>query len=1219
MEAFGIYDDDDPTLFTNANYPTLSQFDLDLQQQAQAALQQGGWQDFDMFLPQVVPEVFYSNNNNNNTLNNHNNNGPITPPTTSTQQQQPLSQQTTQDASINIPPPFIDSNALYNTALFGNAMSNKMINNNNSSTMPISPPLVSFDATPIVPSQWTTTAAIEPVENNLKTEYPSPENVACSPTSESKSQFDKVNFIDSLPPMAAMAPSPPLLTSTTTSSPSNTSIHTSTDSITTTTITSPPSTNTSVTDQQQQLQTTSSLPPQQQQTIVTSQPVSTIATPPSAADASPPPAAATAPASPWNNSGFPEPQGNKVPIQRLKPPATSVSAQQTNGGLVPTNGLIGGRQQKKTAHNAIERRYRNNINDRIAELKNAVPALLHAKLKDTHRTGKRSRTNNALDDDDDEGEDGEEYLDGVAVATKLNKATILRKATEYITHLKKTGDDMRQENAVLQHLLAQLPGGQEVLGRYQMQKVQRDQEMQRQRLLERQQLAKQQQQQRKPGRKRTKTTVSSSSPLEEYESASSTGSDPATPPPAGNRVFMAIFACLTFFSSSPLTAGPSSTEQFQNHHHASRAATVGDTVADSNYTAPPPSSTTTSSFISSLLPLDNTWTLLRTLVFVLFIGHLLFPYMRSVVFGRFSLNVKRVPRAKRVATRKRIQISNAAVSSAIGSITPGDQKCFRIYDILVRSLEMNEDGPPRTSIGYLLQTTKEAARLISRQAFGYEILYDEDDQLVLEDEWEQVCNWIKLNEIECLGGNPEITRWTMLHSCLRMINLVEVLDDEEHEFLPQMRARVYATAAIEMAALLRHFPLANRLSRYFWRQAVYETSEELRHPKSGGSSDDGGHMRSLVSMIQQQDQNIEDILQSQSWDETLQVIRYQVGQSPTDLSLSLTAPVLVPVAILSTLHLLDSLQTQFGRLIGDICNTSPLGSSHHPKNVMEEDDTSSSSSSSTSTDQEGSYLFESILSVTRAEDDHQRLAYWLAAVGMTVETLWKNDIKAAEHWMGTVVQRIPRALMVNHGHGQDIVAYKNKMNALDEQVKKHLVHVLSGATLIKRGEQTAGMEQLRMAEQSQHMIKKFKANNKTTTQTTHHLESVVMALADFAVSVIGLEAWISAWKQPHEHENNRREIREQVAFSTNYLRRMIKWPLLKDLQTNQMIDRLSRLSRFVAQQPDETDSACDCSDIESDDDHFHGTATLLYDTDMEEDEMLAKRADKAHDILHGIV
>ncbi|PHZ07507.1 HLH-domain-containing protein, partial [Rhizopus microsporus ATCC 52813] len=100
------------------------------------------------------------------------------------------------------------------------------------------------------------------------------------------------------------------------------------------------------------------------------------------------------------------------------------------------------RQHKKTAHNAIERRYRNNINDRIAELKNAVPALLYAKVKDNNG---RKRKN----DEEDDGEDGEEYLDGVAVATKLNKATILRKATEYINHLKKTGEDIKRENEVL--------------------------------------------------------------------------------------------------------------------------------------------------------------------------------------------------------------------------------------------------------------------------------------------------------------------------------------------------------------------------------------------------------------------------------------------------------------------------------------------------------------------------------------------------------------------------------------------------------------------------------------------------------------------------------------------------------------------------------------------------------------------------------------------------
>ncbi|PKC07197.1 HLH-domain-containing protein, partial [Rhizophagus irregularis] len=100
----------------------------------------------------------------------------------------------------------------------------------------------------------------------------------------------------------------------------------------------------------------------------------------------------------------------KLPINRLKSTITNTQPQQ-NIQSQPN------KQQKKVAHNAIERRYRNNINDRINDLKNVVPALCHLKSKDSK-------------DDDDIDE-----VDGIPAATKLNKATILRKATEYITYL----------------------------------------------------------------------------------------------------------------------------------------------------------------------------------------------------------------------------------------------------------------------------------------------------------------------------------------------------------------------------------------------------------------------------------------------------------------------------------------------------------------------------------------------------------------------------------------------------------------------------------------------------------------------------------------------------------------------------------------------------------------------------------------------------------------
>lgn len=75
------------------------------------------------------------------------------------------------------------------------------------------------------------------------------------------------------------------------------------------------------------------------------------------------------------------------------------------------------RPVKKTAHNMIEKRYRTNLNDKIAALRDSVPSL--------RVMAKGAR-----------GEDGEkEDLQGLTPAHKLNKATVLAKATEYIRTL----------------------------------------------------------------------------------------------------------------------------------------------------------------------------------------------------------------------------------------------------------------------------------------------------------------------------------------------------------------------------------------------------------------------------------------------------------------------------------------------------------------------------------------------------------------------------------------------------------------------------------------------------------------------------------------------------------------------------------------------------------------------------------------------------------------
>ncbi|RDW66441.1 helix-loop-helix DNA-binding protein [Coleophoma cylindrospora] len=88
---------------------------------------------------------------------------------------------------------------------------------------------------------------------------------------------------------------------------------------------------------------------------------------------------------------------------------------------------------KKTAHNMIEKRYRTNLNDKIAALRDSVPSL--------RIMSKSARGEDTADDRED--------LQGLTPAHKLNKATVLSKATEYIRHLEKRNNRLSDENAAM--------------------------------------------------------------------------------------------------------------------------------------------------------------------------------------------------------------------------------------------------------------------------------------------------------------------------------------------------------------------------------------------------------------------------------------------------------------------------------------------------------------------------------------------------------------------------------------------------------------------------------------------------------------------------------------------------------------------------------------------------------------------------------------------------
>ena len=107
-----------------------------------------------------------------------------------------------------------------------------------------------------------------------------------------------------------------------------------------------------------------------------------------------------------------------VPIARRKNSDTPTTESPNSLSKVP-----------KTSHNMIEKRYRLKLNDKILSLRNAVPALRNDTQEDPAT------------------------LDSIR-ALKLNKGTVLTKATEYIKQLEQEKESLEAEVARLKHELS---------------------------------------------------------------------------------------------------------------------------------------------------------------------------------------------------------------------------------------------------------------------------------------------------------------------------------------------------------------------------------------------------------------------------------------------------------------------------------------------------------------------------------------------------------------------------------------------------------------------------------------------------------------------------------------------------------------------------------------------------------------------------------------------
>uniref|UniRef100_A0A060T433 ARAD1C01452p n=1 Tax=Blastobotrys adeninivorans TaxID=409370 RepID=A0A060T433_BLAAD len=125
---------------------------------------------------------------------------------------------------------------------------------------------------------------------------------------------------------------------------------------------------------------------------------------------------------------------SSVKKEIVSPPSATVSATASSGrprlnrnsSTVSTASAskISKPKKEKTSHNMIEKRYRTNINEKILALRDCVPSL-------------RCVVSGSQQQEVD--------LEGLTPASKLNKATVLTKATEYILHLQNRNEQLTKE------------------------------------------------------------------------------------------------------------------------------------------------------------------------------------------------------------------------------------------------------------------------------------------------------------------------------------------------------------------------------------------------------------------------------------------------------------------------------------------------------------------------------------------------------------------------------------------------------------------------------------------------------------------------------------------------------------------------------------------------------------------------------------------------------
>ncbi|KAI8984308.1 hypothetical protein BDF20DRAFT_859186 [Mycotypha africana] len=470
-----------------------------------------------------------------------------------------------------------------------------------------------------------------------------------------------------------------------------------------------------------------------------------------------------------------------------------------------------GRQLKKVAHNAIEKRYRNNINSRIQELKNVVPALYKAHIQGNEEYDLDDSINNNSYRKEEEQEE-KEIIDGVEVATKLNKATILRKATEYIGFLQHTNAVVDQENLLLQQLIAQMPGGQQALSQFLLQKeayqkykqerlmcerqeAQAREKIERQRILreratQRAALAQLLLEQGKRPHRRTKQP-SKYSHHSKHAAKSSVGNS--------TKAFMAAFLCVTFFTATPAVEQQITA---MYHHHQSTTPNAIKSIPNVAY----------SERIYESISLRDVLCYIISTVIIMYT--FVIPLLRHLL--RPLLFPKRIGLKRKCADH--FHYANEV-----------NEAWTRLYDGLISVIDQRNHCSERIwpFRHTLFKPLKQIYDVISSVAvllipkLLLSTVYMNAKPIGCPEELSRVGAWVRLNEIECLGGSCNTTtRLSMLASCMNMLAQLHKMkrsDDYITYFEHDIMCRVFATVALKMQLCLPKI-ISTYISAYFWKQ-----------------------------------------------------------------------------------------------------------------------------------------------------------------------------------------------------------------------------------------------------------------------------------------------------------------------------------------------------------------------------------------------------------------